>query len=468
MYTTSLPPLSVIVVVFFLAGCTLLTDDTGSSVEIEGEPISISRPTEPSSYDRPDWVEDAVLYEISVRDFTQDGTFRAVIPHLPRLKQMGVTALWLMPIHPIGKERRSGEWGSPYSVRDYYAVNSNYGSKEDFRALVEAVHEHDMRILLDLVANHTAWDHPWIEEHPEWYEQDEAGDITHPEGTDWTDVAALNYEHPEVRTAMKQVMQYWVEEFNIDGYRGDAAGRVPADFWESAIEELRSSASVMMLAEAESPALHERGFDVSYSWNVYRTLNAIWNGAPTSRLATVLADERETFPDHALRLRFTTNHDEVAADGPPIALFNGPRGAQAAALLSAVVPGMPLLYNGQEVGAAIPPFRGMSIQWDEHPDMEAFYTRLLRRIHSTPAVRRGNLTVHHPAGTDVIVLERTAEQDRLLILINVRDRTVQAPLPARWQGRSLRDVFQDDVRREGESVTLPGYGYRVYQTVNPG
>lgn len=404
-------------------------------------------------------MENAVVYEISVRTFTEEGTFRALIPHLPRLRKMGVTTIWLMPIHPIGKERRLGEWGSPYSVRDYYEVHPDYGTKEDFRALVQAVHEQDMRLILDLVANHTAWDHPWIEKHPEWYKRDENGNITHPEGTDWTDVAALNYNHPGPRRAMKKVMRYWVEEFGVDGYRCDAASRVPADFWASAIRDLRSTKQVMMLAEADIPDLHNRGFDVSYSWNMYRVLKAIWNGAPTSRLASALEREQERFPGHALQLRFTTNHDKVASDGAPAALFGDRLGARAAALLTAAVPGLPLLYNGQEVGSAHPPFQGSSIPWNHHPEMKSFYTRLLREVR--PALRGGDLTVHHSQGEDVFVLERTAGQSSTLFLINARARTVEAPLPARWQSRPHREVLRDQIREESETVSLSAHGYRV-------
>lgn len=459
------PPCPLFALVVLLAGCSLLTGDPDQSVQIQGEAVSISPPSKPSSHDRPDWVEEAVVYELSVRTFTEDGTFRAVIPHLPRLKEMGVTTLWLMPIHPIGEERRLGEWGSPYSVRDYYDVHPDYGTKEDFRALVEAVHEHDMRLVLDLVANHTAWDHPWVEEHPEWYERDENGDIIHPEGTDWTDVAALTYDHPGLRQAMKEVMRYWVEEFDVDGYRCDAAGRVPADFWESANEELRSIKSVMMLAEAENPDLHNRGFGVSYSWNIYRDLKAIWNGAPTSRLPSTLQEEQEQFPDHALRLRFTTNHDEVASDGAPAALFGGLSGARAAALLTAAVPGIPLLYNGQEVGSARPPFLDGSIQWDHHPEMTVFYARLLSDLY--PTIRGGDLTVHHSEGEDVFVLERVAEQGPVLILINARARAVDAPLPIHWQGRLLREMLRGQIREESETVSLSAHGYRVLRKVSP-
>jgi glycosidase len=449
----------------WVAGCGVLTEETDPSPEIRGEPITISASSAPTSYDRPEWNEEAVVYEISVRDFTEEGTFRAIIPHLPRLKEMGVTVLWLMPIHPIGKERRLGEWGSPYSVRDYFEVHSAYGTKEDFRALVESVHDQDMRLILDLVANHTAWDHPWIEAHPEWYEQDEDGNITHPEGTEWTDVAALDYDRPGLRSAMKEVMRYWVEEFEVDGYRADAAALVPGDFWENAIEEVRSVAPVLMLAEADAPSLHNRGFDLSYSWPTYLTLKAVWKGAPTSRLASVLAEEQKRFPAHALRLRYTTNHDEVAADGAPTDLFGGRQGAQAAALFTAAVPSIPLLYNGQEVGSAHPPFRGTSIDWDQHPDMEAFYSRLFRKVR--PAVRGGDLIVHHPEGEDVLVLERKGGEESLLILINVRTQEVEAPLPTSWEGQRLREVFREQIREADEAVSLQGHGYRVFRKANP-
>ena len=246
--------------------------------------------------ERPKWVDNAVIYELFVQDFTPEGTFEAIIPRLRELKKLGVTTLWLMPIHPYGVERKKGTLGSPYAVRDYFDVNPDFGTKQDFQDLVDAVHAEGMHIIIDFVANHTAWDNAWLAEHPEWYTRDSAGTITHPQGTDWTDVADLNYDNPDVRQAMKQAMKYWVEAFNIDGYRCDVAEMVPLDFWEDAIAEVRRIKPVMMLAEGEAPELHRTGFDLTYSWKLYGALKDVWNGAPASDFVRVLEEQKKAFP----------------------------------------------------------------------------------------------------------------------------------------------------------------------------
>ncbi|MFZ9069442.1 MAG: alpha-amylase family glycosyl hydrolase, partial [bacterium] len=183
-------------------------------------------------------LQDAVIYEVNVRQFSQEGTFAKVEEQLPRLKELGVEILWLMPIHPISVENRKGTLGSPYAVADYYGVNPEFGTEADFRSLVDAAHNEGMLLILDWVANHTGWDNPWISSNPEWYTQDEAGNIVHPPGTDWTDVADLNYTNWEMRMAMIDAMKHWVEEYNIDGFRADVAHSVPVDFWNLASEKL--------------------------------------------------------------------------------------------------------------------------------------------------------------------------------------------------------------------------------------
>ncbi len=387
-----------------------------------------------------------MLYEVFVRSFTPEGTLAAVVPRLDDLKRLGVTDLWLMPIHPVGEERRKGTLGSPYAVRDYTAVNPRFGTVEDVRSLVDAAHARGMRVILDLVANHTAWDHPWVEAHPEWYTRDAAGAITHPEGTDWTDVADLDYDAPGLREAMRAAMRFWVEEVGVDGYRCDVAELVPLDFWEAAIAELREVKPVLMLAEGASPDLYAAGFDLTYAWNTYGALKDVWRGEPAYRLFEVLHDEELRYPEGATRLRFTTNHDETAWDETPIALFGGAEGAQAAAVLAATLPGALLLYNGQEVGdpQRLPLFERVPIRWDHDPAMRRFYEDLLARRAANVALRRGALDpVQHAAEADVVAFRRTAGENVTTVAVNVRDRPVAVNLPG---------VGAD---------TLPPYGWRI-------
>ncbi len=388
--------------------------------------------------------EEAVIYEMFVRSFTPEGTLNAVIPRLDELKALGVDVLWLMPIHPVGEDRRKGPLGSPYAVRDFKAVNPRFGTMDDVRALVDEVHARDMRIILDLVANHTAWDHAWLEAHPGWYTQDANGAV-HPAGTDWTDVADLNYDAPSLRAAMRDAMRFWVEEIGIDGYRCDVAEMVPADFWRDAIAELRAVKPVLMLAEGASPDLYDAGFDLTYGWNTYSALKDIWEGAKASHLVGVLADEQEQIGTQP-RMRFTTNHDETAWDETPLALFGGVEGAQAAAVIAATLPGAVLLYNGQEVGdpQRLHLFQQISIRWDSNPAMRAFYETLLARRSASPALRRGALEpVPHDREDDVLAYHRVTGTESVQVLVNVRDRAVEVTLP------------------EGETVALPPFGWRI-------
>ena len=190
------------------------------------------------------WVESAALYEVFVRDFSATGDFDGLTANLDRVEATGANVIWLMPIHPVGELNRKGTLGSSYSVRDYRAVNPEYGDTADFRELVDAAHDAGLKVILDWVPNHTAWDNAWITEHPDWYTRNAQGQITEPlnedgTSTGWTDVADLNYGNADMRRAMIDAMRYWLEELDVDGYRVDVAGFVPDDFWRQALPELR-------------------------------------------------------------------------------------------------------------------------------------------------------------------------------------------------------------------------------------
>jgi glycosidase len=416
----------------------------------------------------PAWVDDAVIYELFVRDFTPEGTFRAVIPRLPDLKALGITTIWLMPIHPIGEKARKGTLGSPYAVRDYQAVNPNFGTKEDFQALVDSVHAAGMTLILDFVANHTAQDHPWVMEHPEWYTKDSTGAVTHPPGTDWYDVADLDYSNPDLRAAMIDAMRYWVAEHDVDGYRCDVAELVPQDFWDAAIDTLRTVKPVMMLAEGADPWLYEVGFDVTYGWSTYQALKAIWDDAPADTLYAVLEEEATRYPDDALRMRFTTNHDETAWDAPPVDLFDGLDGARAASVAALTLPGLPLLYNGQEVGSPqrLRLFEKDTIDFAQNPSMRAFYAVLLGLYQRHPALRDGTLT---PLirDADVLLHERRADDDRVIVAVNVRPEPRAVALPLALTETTFTDALTGERLPAADSLSLPPYGTRLL-TPQPG
>ena len=279
------------------------------------------------------WVKHAVIYEVYLRSFSKEGTLKALEGRIPELKQLGVTVLWVMPIHPTGIINRKGSLGSPYSVRDYYAVNPEFGTLDDVKSLVHTVHQQGLKMIIDLVANHTAWDNPMLMKHPEWYTHNASGKII-PPNPDWTDVADLNYDNPELRTYMIAMMKYWVQDIGIDGFRCDVAELVPTDFWETAEKELESIKPVLMLSEGSLPEHHLKAFDITYSWNVYDVFDKVLGGStPATIFHDLLKTESHQFPKGSLRMRFNTNHDKNAYDGSAVEKFS-PQGAKATAVLS--------------------------------------------------------------------------------------------------------------------------------------
>ncbi|MFB6273362.1 MAG: alpha-amylase family glycosyl hydrolase [Salinibacter sp.] len=418
----------------------------------------------------PAWVQDATVYEVFIPDASKEGTFRGLIGRLDEIQQMGINTLWLMPIHPIGKKRRKddiGALGSPYSIRDYYAVNPNYGTKKDFQALVDSVHARGMHIIIDLVANHTAWDHPWLEKHPDMYTDGPINGFTVPilngDTTNWTDVVDLNYDNPKTRQKMIDVMQYWVREFNIDGYRADVAHAVPPEFWKNAIDSVEIYKEVLMLAESAEPKMHEVGFDQTYAWPFYGALKRVWeDDAPVRTLATQVDTTLDNLPEAAARLRFITNHDETMWDAPPPQLFDGLEGSKAAFVLAASMPGAPLVYNGQELGVSdtVSFFARTPYDWSRQPEIRSFYRDYLNLYRDSPALQEGALTIHTPKAEDVLVYERATKGETLLIAVNVRDTSQTVPVPEDYAGASLTNALTGTTM-DGETMSLDPYGYRL-------
>ena len=412
-----------------------------------------------------DWVRDAVIYELFPRVFSEEGSFRAIERRLPELQELGATVLWLMPIHPIGEKKRKGSLGSPYAVQDYYAVNPEYGTLEDFRSLVDAVHARGMHIIIDLVINHTAWDNPLIEQHPEWYSTDAEGNIA-PPNPGWYDVADLDFDHPEVRAYMRDMMLHWVRDVGVDGYRCDVAELVPMDFWSEVIDTLRGVKPVMMLAEGAKPELHQAGFDLTYAWNVYDVLAPIVRGdRPASALTDVMQREFYRYQRGALRLRFTTNHDKNKEDGPPV-LHLGLQPAQACAVYVHLLPGVPLIYNGQESGSARPLelFDMEKVDWEDDHGFRELYTDLNRLRAGHAALRRGRFEQLDVEGAAAVeAYARHGERETCCVAVNFSQTPVQATLslPDACRGERLLGDGNWVVRDGMLRLTLPPWGYIV-------
>lgn len=382
----------------------------------------------------PDWSKNASIYEVNIRQYSPEGTFAAFTEDLPRLQEMGVDILWLMPIHPIGlKNRKESEesLGSYYSVQDYKAVNPNFGTEEDFQALVAEAHKLGMKVIIDWVANHTAWDNPWTE-NPAWYTLDEEGNFTPPRGTDWTDVIQLNYDNEEMRAAMTDALVYWVQEFDIDGYRCDVAGMVPTDFWVSAHKEMDKVKDVFMLAEDGEPELTIEAFDMNYAWDYAHYIREIAAGEMTfADLDSLMQANEEQYPEYAYRMYFTTNHDENSWNGSDPEMYG--KNFENFAVLSATIDGMPLIYTGQEsiLDKQLEFFEKDEVEWKNYAYQD-FYTMLLTLKEDNEALWNGEFggkmkRIESPEGT--YAFSRTKGDDEVIVALNITDDTQKISLP---------------------------------------
>ena len=341
-------------------------------------------------------VDDIVMYQVNPRVFAPQNSLRAVADRIDSIRELGVNVVWVMPIYPIGIEKGKN---SPYCISDYTAVAPEFGTIDDFKHLAQVCHEHQMGIILDWVANHTAWDHPWVTEHPDWYTHDaETDTIIHPRPWDWLDVADLNYDNREMRRAMTDAMLFWVKEVGVDGFRCDVADGVPADFWHDAIQELRQAAQprhIVMLAEGKNvDNFTVGGFDMNYGWDFKDTLVHVFrDGRPASDLIKADSAEYAQLPAGKVKLRFTTNHDH-STELTPVKEFTNERGSMAAYVASVFIHGGALIYGSQEVGYPDPInfFHYVPVDWTANSPLYEEYEELIDLYNDHPALRKGQLT----------------------------------------------------------------------------
>ncbi|MFZ4706727.1 MAG: alpha-amylase family glycosyl hydrolase [Bacteroidales bacterium] len=392
-------------------------------------------------------ISDVVMYEINERAFSTTGTFAGILPRLDSIKALSVNVIWLMPIHPIGVLNTVN---SPYCVKNYLKVNPDYGTLEDLRTLVREAHKRKMAVILDWAANHTSWDNPWIE-NKAWYTQDGNGNIIHPAGTNWQDVADLNYNNADMRLAMIKAMKYWVLAANIDGYRCDAADYVPYDFWKQAIDTLINvpNRKLIMLAEGARIDHFEAGFRMNFGWDFFnKSFDVFKNGQAAAGYYQAYLGEYTTIPFGSQKLHFTSNHDKCAWDDTPLGMFGGKDGSMAAFVITAYMGGVPLIYNGQEIGCLVklPFFSRSPIDWTTNPAMFAEYKWLMALRAAHAALRTGTLQFYQD--TDIAAFKRTEATDEILVIVNTRNIAKDFAIPAVLQST----VWQD--ARNGESVTL--------------
>lgn len=418
-----------------------------------------------------DWTKNLTVYEVNIRQYSQEGTFKAVENDIPRLKDLGVGIIWLMPIQPIGEKNRKGSLGSYYSISDYRGINPEFGTKRDLKSLIRTIHKNDMYVIIDWVANHTAWDHVWGEKHPEYYTKDANGNFVAPY-PEWADVMHLNYDNKALWKAMAGEMKYWIKECDIDGFRCDMAHLVRTEFWEYARTELEAVKPMFMLAETENKDLLNSAFDMIYNWRLFHVFNRIakqencvWD------IDNCLNEEITNFPNNRYQLFFTSNHDENTWQGSAIERLT--YGLETINVLTFTIDGMPLIYNGQEAGNAVRLsfFEKDCIDWKEDK-MFPFYQKLIELRKRNMAIWSGPYggklqRVYTDNNHSVFAFIRQKDEHKVLVILNLSYYEHQFALHGELYTGQYTDVFTDEkINIDADfKITLAPWGYKVYEAI---
>ncbi len=426
-------------------------------------------------------METAVIYEANIRQYSPGGTFDEFTRDIPQLKKLGVKMIWLMPVFPISETKRKATGGadskfasefpeeeqakylgSYYAVSDFSKINPEFGTKEDFRKLIKAAHDNGIYVILDWVPNHTGWDHEWLKSNPEYYTQNENGEVIHPEGTDWTDVADLNYENDSMRRAMIGDMLYWITEENIDGFRCDVAGSVPLDFWKQAIPELRNKKDIFMLAEAWEPELLEGElFDMGYAWDGHHLLNALAKGEKNLEDYDAYINKMATDYDaDDILMNFVTNHDENSWNGTIQERMGD--ASELMTVLSFAMKGMPLIYSGQEYDLD---HRLKFFEKDSFPRVKGNTWKLLEKLGqlkaTNPAWHGGKDAASYrrlESNENSLVFERSKDDESILFVGNISNDKSQITIPKGW---NLDYMSKEKIEFEGDTLSLQPWGYKI-------
>jgi glycosidase len=423
----------------------------------------------------PTWVNSASVYEVNVRQFSPAGNFAGVTAALPRIKALGTNVIWLMPIYPVGKQNAKGTLGSPYSVANYTAVNPDFGTDADFKQLVDTAHGMGMKVVLDWVANHSAWDNPWITAHPDWYTQDANGKIIWPAGTDWTDVADLNYNNPGLRAAMTDAMKFWVTKFDIDGYRCDAAGMVPTDFWNAATASVNQVKQLWWLAEDQGTAdLLNTAFSSNYNWSLLDALNHVGG---KDLISQNMVGAVANYPSNTFPMNFITNHDENSWNGTEFQRMGN--AVKESAAITFITPGIPLIYNGQEIGMnhQLQFFEKDPIAWGANPaasSWTAFYSKLVKLRTNNSALWSGSAggSLNFIVNSNPRLLEvwRGQGKNKVIFLANLGANgigtrfTVSSSLAGKYFDYTTGKAVTL-VKGQKASATIPAWSFVIYSSV---
>lgn len=424
---------------------------------------SLSQNNLSGSFETPDWAKNLSIYEVNIRQYTEAGTFKEFENHLPRLNEVGVGILWLMPINPIGEKNRKGSLGSYYSVKDYLAVNPEFGSMDDFKSLVNKAHAMGMYIIVDWVANHTAWDNVWAGTHPDFYTKDSAGNFV-PPVQDWGDVIDLNYDNKNLWKEMINALKYWVKECDIDGYRCDVAGMVPVEFWIEARKELEKIKPVFMLAEWDTPEIHE-AFDMSYDWNFHKIMNSIFKEEMTaSDIIEHFTDDKKSFPADAIRMLFTSNHDENSWNGTEFERLG--EAAETFAVLTCLLPGMPLVYSGQEAGfnKRLSFFDKDTIIWKEHPMKDIYKKLFVLRTFNQALLPQSSINFFDINDDDLLLFSRVKDDEKVFAIFNLSKDEKEFSFDDKSMNGNFRNYFTGELVdfSISQNLKLNPWSYKIF------
>jgi glycosidase len=406
---------------------------------------------------------DVTIYQVNMRVFSKEGDFKGVIARLDSIKALGANVIYLMPHYPVGKMRSSN---SPYCIQNYKIVNPELGTLDDLRALVDGAHSRNMAVLIDWVANHTSYDHEWTK-NQSWYLHDSIGNIIHPSGTNWRDVAQLNFKNAEMRLAMIDAMKYWVYAANVDGFRCDYSDGPPVDFWKQALDTLRNilSHKLLIMSEGRRSEHYAVGFDYNFGFRFFGNLKNIYerNRTVCSIDSLNISDYIGTSGGQSI-IRYTSNHDVNGSDGTPLELFGGTKGSMAAFVVVAYMKSIPMIYGGQETGTPQRlrfPFTTTKIDWNSNPDLIKEYKKIIAFRNRSKEVRRGELQSF--STDDICVFTKTLGNKKVLVLSNLRNKQISYTVPAGLPKRSWKDAFTGKKRSLPGSILLEPYSYLVYE-----
>ncbi len=448
---------SLAVVFLLFTGCK---SDTSSNESVNTEAISLSTGLFPEE------AKNLTIYEVNIRQHTAEGTLDAFTSDIPRIKELGSDILWIMPVQPIGLKNRKmseEELGSYYSIKSYSEINPEFGTLEDFKEMVAKAHELNMYVILDWVPNHTAWDHDWVTDYPEFYAKDDDGNITYE--ADWTDIALLDHSNSELRSMMIDEMAWWIMETDIDGFRCDHAGHeIPMLFWEEAIPKLNAMKDLFWLAEWDDPKMHPL-FHASYNWELHHISNGVAEGEMDKHdIENFIQKDMKRYGKAPYRMTFTTNHDENAWKGTVFERYGD--GHKANAVLMWTLPGIPMIYSGQEVGLEkrLKFFTKDTVTWEDPGNLQEFYTSLNSLRKENQALWSGEYGATPEflkTGNDyVIAFNRFSDNNRVSVIINLSDQAQEVNIPADF-GAGMQNLAGGEFKAGEEIRKLDPWQFHI-------